>query len=222
MKKLMSICIIAAIAMMGFTSCKEEIDDIEKDKAPAHVEAIDLGLSVKWANCNLSAISPEDIGGYYAWGEVEEKKEYSPLNYKFYLGDLNEDGNYYEAEEYKNIGTDISGTAYDAARAQWGGTWRMPTTKELKELCEECSWSATEVNGVKGKLVTGPNGNSIFLPCTEIVNDVAAVGIYSSASLGLSQPYAYTILFVYNDIVSGDRTFNGERARGMAIRPVFE
>ncbi len=211
-----------------FVSCKKEDEDKQHDNAPSHVEAVDLGLSVKWANCNIGASAPEAAGAYYAWGETEEKKEYTPLTYKYYLGDLNEDGNYGNSEEYKNIGRDISGTAYDVVHIKWGGTWRMPTKKELEELCLECSWEDAEVNGVKGKQVTGPNGNSIFLPGTEIYtgtqtpNETGGLGAYLSASIGFSQPYAYSILFIYGDIVSGDRGRDASRAHGMAIRPVME
>lgn len=213
---------------LAFVSCKEEDEDKRQDSTPSHVEAVDLGLSVKWANCNIGASAPEAAGAYYAWGETEEKEEYTPLTYKYYLGDLNEDSIYNDPEEYKNIGHNISGTAYDVVRTQWGGTWRMPTKKELEELCFECSWEATEINGVKGKLVTGPNGNSIFLPCTGMYRGTQApepvgadkLGVYLSASIGSYQPYAYSILFVYGDIVSGDRGMDASRADGLAIRPV--
>lgn len=170
-------------------SCKKEDEDKQHDNAPSHVEAVDLGLSVKWANCNIGASTPEAAGAYYAWGETEEKEAYTPFTYKYYLGDLNEEGNYYNSEEYKNIGNDISGTAYDVVRAKWGGSWRMPTQEELEELCLKCSWEATEINGVKGNIVTGPNGSSIFLPCTGIptgigtANEADIIGAYWSATL---------------------------------------
>lgn len=210
-------------------SCKKEEEDKQQDNAPSHVEAVDLGLSVKWANCNIGASTPEAVGGYYAWGETEEKEEYTLLTYKYYLGDLNEDGNYSNSEEYKNIGRNISGTAYDVVRTKWGGTWRMPTKKELEELCFECSWEAAEINGVKGKLITGPNGNSIFLPCTgiyrgtQILSGADGLGAYLSASIGSYQPHAYSILFVWSDIASGYMMGrDASRAEGMAIRPVKE
>ena len=213
---------------LALVSCKEEDEDKQPDNAPSYVEAVDLGLSVKWANCNIGASTPEAAGAYYAWGETEEKEEYTPLTYKYYLGDLNEDSNYGNSEEYKNIGHNISGTAYDVVRTQWGGTWRIPTKKELEELCLECSWEATEINGVKGKLITGPNGNSIFLPCTgiyrgtQILNGEDGLGAYLSASIGSYQPNAYSILFVYSDITSGYIGRDASRADGLAIRPVKE
>lgn len=127
-------------------------------------EPVDLGLSVKWSSCNLGANVPEEHGDCFAWGEMEEKSEYTWQSYSFWE-DLNDDGGYTSCDEVENIG-DISGTEYDIARSQWGGNWRMPTVDELKELLDECQWEWTEYNGVLGRKVTGPNGNSIFLPAT--------------------------------------------------------
>ena len=117
------------------------------------VEAVDLGLSVKWASCNIGATKPEEFGDYFAWGEVSPKKEYSVENSLTYAKDLE----------------DISGDPqYDAATANWGGDWRMPTLAEYKELREKCSWKWIKLNGVKGVCVKGPNGNTIFLPATGV------------------------------------------------------
>ena len=133
-----------------------------------HVHAVDLGLSVKWACYNVGASVPEGYGGYYAWGETEEKSNYYWKTYK-YWSDRNGDGDGYgyagaDEGENTNIGSNISGTSYDVAHVKWGGSWRMPTLDEIKELCNKCSWEWTSVNGVNGHKVTGPNGNSIFLP----------------------------------------------------------
>lgn len=211
-----------------FVSCKKEDEDKLHDNAPSHVEVVDLGLSVRWASCNIGASAPEAAGAYYAWGETEEKEEYTPLTYKYYLGDLNEDGYFYNSEEYEDIGNDISGTAYDVVRTKWGGAWRMPTKEELEELCLKCSWEATEINGVKGNVVTGPNGNSIFLPCTgvrtgaSISSEADKMSVYLSATIGKMPYNAYTLFYIYNDIVSGDRGSEAPRAYGAAIRPVKE
>ncbi|MBQ3239348.1 MAG: hypothetical protein IJA98_09865 [Bacteroidaceae bacterium] len=166
----------------------EQIDSIvtynngedAEDRPVTTYEAIDLGLSVKWASFNVGATSPEEYGGYYAWGETEEKSSYTIDNYKYFNSST---GGY----EYKKLGSNISGTSYDVARVKWGGSWRMPTLSEMQELCSECSWQWTEVNGVKGQKVTGPNGNSIFLPAagscegTE-VDGHGSNGLYWSAT----------------------------------------
>lgn len=114
-------------------------------------KAVDLGLpsGVKWATFNVGASSPEEYGDYFAWGETKPKSKYTEGNSKTYN---------------KNIG-DISGNPnYDAARANWGGSWRMPTKAEFQELLDKCNWTWTTYGGKKVYKVVGPNGNSIFLP----------------------------------------------------------
>ena len=122
-------------------------------------EFVDLGLSVKWAACNVGADKPEEYGCYYSWGEIYPKTEYSADN---------------SFTDKKEIG-DISGnSAYDAARANWGAPARIPTDEEIGELCEKCTWERMSYKDVDGMLVTGPNGNCIFLP---------AAGFYIESSL---------------------------------------
>ena len=119
-------------------------------------EAVDLGLpsGTKWASCNVGATKPEEYGGYYAWGETEEKMVYDESTYKYY-----QDG------EYVNIGQDISGTEYDVAHEKWSGNWCMPTKDDIKELIDNCTTEWTTLNGVNGmKFTSLRNGNSIFLP----------------------------------------------------------
>ena len=128
-------------------------------------EWVDLGLSVLWATSNVGASSPSDYGDYYAWGETKTKSSYTEENSKTYNVDM----------------PDISGEPkYDAATANWGEGWRMPTTEELDELVDKCDWQWTTQGGHNGYKVTGPNGNSIFLP--------AAGGRYGS-SLYLARDY---------------------------------
>lgn len=107
-------------------------------------KAIDLGLSVKWASHNVGASVPEEFGGVYYWGDSTGKAA----------------ANTYEAVSLRNI----SGTKYDIARMMWGGKWRIPTKKEVKELQKKCKWKKVVYKGMQGMLVTGPNGNTIFLP----------------------------------------------------------
>lgn len=158
----------------------------ETDK-PTPGEMIDLGLSVKWASHNVGASSPEGFGGYYAWGETEEKSDYTEETYK-YAVDSDGDG-FFNYDEYIYIGSNISGTQYDVARVKWGGSWRMPTRDEIMELVKNCSRKWTTYNGVEGLLVTGPNGNSIFLPAAgersgTVVLYVGRDGSYWSATQG--------------------------------------
>lgn len=143
---------------MPLASCEEDLPE------DANHEAVDLGLSVKWATCNVGANSPEDYGTYYQWGEIEGVTEYN-RPYKYFQPIELEDGfKEYSPECWHNIVSNISGTSYDVAHVKWGKGWRMPTRDEVDELCEMCSWEWTSVNGINGYKVTGPNGNFIFLP----------------------------------------------------------
>lgn len=120
---------------------------------------VDLGLSVYWCSCNVGAESPEEYGDYFAWGETKPKNVFTESNYSYYDN---------STKTYTEIGEDISGTEYDAATINLGTDWRMPTAAERYELLTECSWEWTQINGVNGYLVTGKNGNTIFLPSSGI------------------------------------------------------
>ncbi len=170
---------------------------------------VDLGLSVKWAACNVGASSPEDYGNYYAWGETATKAEYTQANSKTYG---------------KDIG-DISGNPqYDAARASRGGTWRMPTKAEFDELRDKCKWEWTTQGGKKGYRVTGPSGNSIFLPAAgwrrsgSSLDFADTYGGYWSSTPNSSTDGADFILFG-----SGGRNTGWyDRYYGFSVRPVSE
>ncbi len=134
-----------------------------------HPHMIDLGLpsGTKWACCNIGALSPEQDGGSYAWGETWEKDVYSQDTYK-YFGD----------EGYVNIGNDIAGTEYDVAHTKWKGAWQMPSKDQIKELLDNCVLTHTRYNNVNGTLFTGPNGTTIFLP----FNNYFSSALYWSSS----------------------------------------
>lgn len=117
----------------------------------------DLGLSVKWATRNIGANSPEEIGGYYAWGEVKEKDIYTLDTYTHYDK---------STHKYTLTQGSIVGTEHDVARQEWGSKWRMPTHQEAEELRVKCKWELITYNDVLGHKVTGPSGKSIFIPLT--------------------------------------------------------
>lgn len=133
-----------------------------------HPHLIDLGLpsGTKWACCNVGATTPEGYGGYYAWGETEEKSVYSEVTYQYCTGeDTDGDGWYNLKTQWQNLGDDISGTSYDVAHVKWGGYWVMPSKDQLEELISNCTYKWTTENGVNGgKLTSNINGASIFLP----------------------------------------------------------
>ncbi len=129
-------------------------------------EYVDLGLpsGTLWATYNVGATSPYEKGDYFAWGEVEPREDFSWESYKFYEG-WEVDPNNGEWAVLKDIGNDISGTEYDAARHQWGNGWRLPNEQERYELRMECWWNRPVMeNGVWGVRIHGPNEHSIFLP----------------------------------------------------------
>jgi hypothetical protein len=111
-------------------------------------EPVDLGLSVKWASFNMGASKPEEYGGLYGWADPAGEK--TSTNNDDYPND--------------NPPENISGTEYDIAHVQWGGSWRLPTHEEQRKLVEKSTWKQIKANGVDGYQVTGPNGNTIFLP----------------------------------------------------------
>ena len=172
-------------------------------------EYVDLGLSVKWATCNIGASSPEGYGYYYAWGETSTKLSYDEDNC---------------ATHGKEIG-DIAGTSRDVARAKWGGSWRMPTEAECKELIDNCTWTWTTRNGVNGYKVTGLNGNSIFLPAAGFgrfgtsLDHAGEWSIYwSSTPDGDDTRYSYGLYFI-----SGHYGTSWiYRYYGRTVRPVTE
>ena len=191
-------------------------------------EYVDLGLpsGLKWATCNIGATTPEEYGDYFAWGEVEPKEYYDWSTYK-YGTDRNQLTKYCNNSSYGKDGFTDSKTVLDpeddAAAVNWGGAWRMPTIEEQQELVDNCTWTWTTQNGVNGHKVTGPNGNSIFLPAAGYMNysglDVAgAVGYSWSSSLGTDYPcYACIVYFglYYVDWGSGNN-----RYFGTTVRPV--
>ena len=169
---------------------------------------VDLGLSsgLKWATCNVGADSPEDYGNYYAWGETETKAEYTQDNSVTFGQQLN----------------DISGNAqYDAATANWGGSWRTPTKDEIRELIYNCNWTPETQNGVDGFKVTGNNGNYIFIPASGY-RDGSSLYIYGECYYWSSTPRQYGVEFA--NILYSDTEFQSEdvnyRYRGLTIRPV--
>ena len=189
--------------------------------------AIDLGLpsGLKWASCNVGATAPEEFGGYYAWGETEEKEDFSWSTYKYCNGSYDSMTKYC-TDSYD--GTIDNKTTLepedDVAHVQWGGSWRMPTKAEQDELRNNCTWNWTTLNGVNGYRITGPNGNSIFLPAAGY-RDGSEVyyqgycGHYWSSSLSSDSSYDACGLAFYS---SGYDWDSGLRYLGQSVRPVCE
>jgi hypothetical protein len=191
-------------------------------------EWVDLGLSVKWATCNVGAEKPEDYGDYFAWGETTPKENYDWTTYLHCKGTDKTMIKYCNNSSYGYNGFTDNKTVLDpeddAATVNWGGAWRMPTDAEFTELREQCKWTWTTQNGVNGYQVVGPNGNSIFLPAAGYMNGtslyyVGSSGYYWSSSLYTSNPsYAYYVLFGSSGVFRGDYS----RDLGRSVRPVCQ
>ena len=200
MKKLL----LSMLALTFVVGCGNM--DKKKDSNPSHEghEYVDLGLSVKWATCNVGANSPEDYGEYYAWGETSTKSIYSDD----------------KCETWNQKIDDIKGTNRDVAHVKWGGDWRMPTKEEFDELREKCNWEWTG----SGYEVTGPNGNSIYLPAAgchsiEMLFDDGWYGFYwSSTPHSEDSQRAYELYFRSAE----QHTPAGCRNFGHTVRPVLE
>ena len=191
---------------------------------------VDLGLpsGLKWATCNVGATTPEEYGDYFAWGEVEPKTVYDWSTYKYCVDNIDNLTKYCYDSDYGKDGFTDNKTVLDpeddAAHVNWGGAWRMPTLEEQEELVNNCTWTWTTQNGVNGYKVTGPNGNSIFLPAAGIMRlgtlySAGAYGDYWSSSLYTANSNgAYYVHFYSDDMgwLCYDRTY------GQSVRPVCQ
>lgn len=196
--------VIAICCLWGNLSASEEED------------YVDLGLSVKWANRNIGANTPYECGNFYSWGEVNEKDTYNWQNYKYYR----------EFESYATKYCQSDGLTSiinqdDAAVINWnnGSLYRMPTLKEINELINLCEWKWTIKENQEGMLVTGPSGNSIFLPAGSYRDSTGLhdkVGCYWTSDRYSDEYNAYDLFFDKNGI----KSIIAARFLGFNIRPV--
>ena len=203
-------------------------------------EAVDLGLpsGLKWASFNLGASKPEEYGDYFAWGETEPKNDYSWATYKWCKGSgytltkycPSDDSYYWGGPGSPDNKRSLADYDYedDAARANWGGEWRMPTYAEFQELINNCDYEWSILNGVNGCLITSKkNGNSIFLPAAGHRGDTS---VYGAESYGwywtsIHSPYnpckAWYLDF-YSPDFDFDMSYYYYRYYGQSVRPVIE
>ena len=185
---------------------------------PPVQEYVDLGLpsGTLWATRNIGANSPEEIGDYFAWGETRTKDYYHWSTYKWCNGEYNMT-KYSTGVDNK---TELD-PEDDAAHVNWGPNWRMPSMEQQKELLESCTWTPDTLNGVAGYRVTGPNGNSIFLPVTlQFPEGFLDQGFYWSRTCYTDYPNSAFVLFFYSSSSSAHCT-NSYRWRGLPVRAVF-
>ena len=191
----------------------EEEVDVTRGKI-GNLEWVDLGLpsGTKWATCNVGASSESDFGAYYSWGEISPKNTFEETNsssYGVYLPEVSGD------------------KQHDAAVANWGSPWRLPTRADIEEIVSAiyCTWTWTEINGVKGvKVTSNKNGNYIFLPAGgrkgKKATDVGSSGSYWT---GTPDPNGPRHAFDLNFNKDGSHGVNGSRRFwGQLIRPVTD
>ncbi len=244
--KTLTVKAIDPLASFDFTIEESELTEEEEDMTPVanmHMghEYVDLGLkdekgnTIYWATCNVGAESPEDYGLYFAWGDVvghssngingTQPDGYSSYGWNtapFNNGSSNYDESYFNSVKDKVCPNGILALEYDAAHVQWGGSWRMPTYKEQDELRNNCTWEWTVQNGVNGRKVTGPNGNSIFLPAAGLrgnsgLGGAGSEGRYWSSSLYVGGSRNAFNLYFLSDRVSRSYDY---RYYGLSVRPV--
>ena len=188
---------------------------------------VDLGLSVKWATCNVGAKNPEDYGDYYAWGETETKTNFTWRTYKYCKGTYNSLTEYNTNREYGTVDDEVElSEVDDVAHKKWGGSWRMPTKDEFAELLDNCTFTWVRQNKVYGYRVTskkpGYTDCSIFLPAAMYYDGTSLIsknseGYYWSSSLNASGPSGAWRL----KISSGTHVQNPYgRYFGYSVRPV--
>lgn len=238
-KKVITVVILLMFAL-HINATKTSVCESDGTHSENH-EYVDLGLpsGIKWATCNIGANAPEYCGAYYAWGSVEPYyASYDPLKWKEGVNSGYDEVNYKYGHGQFSIETltkyntqDKYGTVDnktilepkdDAASVNWGGNWRMPTKSECDELAQECTWTEYEKNGKKGLLATGPNGNTIFFPLSQVfigtqLCDREYFEIWTSELKTSWSTTAYTL----QGHTSGPHTFYFDRERGLPIRPVL-
>jgi len=248
MKRLIKLLPIAAVICMGMLSCDKDDNDEEDAGKNSNIyighEYVDLGLSVKWATCNVGATTPEECGDYYVWGDtitlyepgyaqedpLDHWKEgktagYKWETYKYCNGTYKTLTKYCNKSNYGNIDSDTTLLPVDdIAHSKWGGNWRMPTQAEFKALLDSCNCEFIIQNGVKGLKVTSrkDSSQSIFLPAAgyRSVTSLSyggSRGYYWSSSLYTGGPYNAWYLYFGQDFGSTDVY---SRSYGRSVRPV--
>ena len=196
---------------------------LHPNQEPDYVD-LDLPSGTLWATCNIGANSPEEYGDYFAWGETTPKGSYDWNNYKWNNGSSTSltkyctDGYFGSVDNKTELDPED-----DAAYVNWGPLWRMPSTEQQQELIDKCTWQWTQRNGVNGRLVTGRNGKTLFLPAAGYINGsslnvAGSDGPYWSRSLVTEDPLAAYLLFFNSGYL--DWNFSGNRAAGFPVRPV--
>ena len=216
--------LVMGLSICAVQACSDDEEVLENGNVMVNGhEAVDLGLSVKWATCNIGSNAPEESGEFYAWGEIKERSNFDWHTYKWCNGSSESMTKYCSSGAFGKVDDKtVLDPEDDVAHVKWGGKWRIPTCEEMKELVNECTWEWITYEGVEGYHVTGPNGNSIFFPAVGYLRGTnfiyrGSYGLYWSATLTEESSYAYILFCGDNDI---DCTGGWLRRCGLPIRPV--
>ena len=221
----------AGISLLSILSFALLISSCKEQSSHNGHEYVDLGLSVKWATCNVGAQTPEDYGDYYAWGETEPKDFYFWDTYKYCDGTYNSLTKYTDGAYGKDGFSDnksVLDPEDDVAHVKWGGNWRIPTKDELEELRTKCTWTSTTLNGVKGYSVTsnvdGYTDRSIFLPATGMrirqwTLSTDTIGRFWGNSIEIDDDSDEAVYLDFN-FSRGPGRFSIIRCLGQCVRPV--
>lgn len=223
---------LCAMPFALFVSCSDDENPSDDPYTPVkvNIKPVDMGLSVKWAPCNVGATTPESLGNCFAWGETVSKEACDWGNYSF--GSSPADMVEYNDDDYKVV-LDASD---DAATVNWGGRWRMPTAREFEELISSSQVEWTDVNGVEGLRVKSIiSGNSIFFPAAGNKEESGAEGeccvisywtseleesVDADAGCGKAKEFYFEKGSSLNRVAS--RTKVRERCYGLYVRPVWD
>lgn len=186
-------------------------------------EFVDLGLPrhTKWATTNIGTTSPEQVGDAFAWAEVDAKCAYEWMNYMWAYESSGQLKKYYEVDHKITIEDDD-----DAARFNWGDSWRMPSKDDVQELLDNCVIEVDSLNGVAGHRVTGPNKNSMFIPYSTEVDNSGVNHMFWLADIYRpddSEDYLYSEARTLGGYSGGAlQMFKHERAYGLPLRAIYE
>lgn len=212
---------VSAVSVCGYAETNEPL---LPGMETGH-EYVDLGLpsGALWATCNIGATTDYESGLYFAWGETDSRESFSVQSYPYVESEeIPETGRpqYY----FMNIGESISATEYDVARQNWGGFWRIPTVDEFSELIEQCQCEWKDEKKMTGLQITGPNGNSIFLPVNFPGNTVEPAVLSGKYWTGMmSEDNGTDLTYAVSLYFSGSRPqlIPDCRFKGKSIRAVI-
>ncbi len=229
---------IALLSLFGIVSCgddEKEVNHYGEDMSATisgEVESygyVDLGLSVKWATCNVGASQPVGYGDLFAWGETQTKNVYKWTNYRWCEGTLEQLTKYCNTSKYGVVDNlSVLSSEDDAATVNWGADWRTPTLNEMTELIKGCDWKWSDNfngKGVAGQVgVSKKNGNVIFLPAagysdSEKIIDKGSYGGYWTSTRDYDNSYNAQIYTFYDQNIT---RFNYYRSNGRSVRAVLK